>query len=200
VLQFIAGQIAMFVIRQIFGRQEKNTANQAAVESAAAWAPAAISASIASEGSAAGLGVAAYVAALAVGDAAAIGIAAGGAGSGGGGYAKGGVTGSGPSLAMVGEEGPEFVFTHKATRNIGSRRGRTGGNDLPYHEIARRLKAEFDMRVGLSTLSDYCNEKAAEIAAGPQSTTATGSKTIVIRIEVPPGCAVNVSTEEGDAR
>lgn len=70
---------------------------------------------------------------------------------------------------------------------------------LPYHEIARRLKAEFDMRVGLSTLSDYYNEKAEEIAALPQSH-APGSKTIVIRIEVPPGCAVNVSTEEGDAR
>ena len=124
VVQFIAGQIAMFVIRQIFGKQEQTTANQAAVESAAAWAPAAISASIASEGSAAGLGVAAYIAALAVGDAAAIGIASAGAGAGGGGggYKKGGYTGAGHEDEIAGPAHKgEFYFSKSETESIGLR-------------------------------------------------------------------------------
>lgn len=36
-----------------------------------------------------------------------------------GGFARGGRTGSGPKIAKVGEEGEEFVFTHRATKNIG---------------------------------------------------------------------------------
>jgi hypothetical protein len=120
VVQWIAGQVAMFAIRQIFGRAEDTTTSKMATSAAAKWAPAAISASIASYGAASGFGVAAYIAALAAGEAAAMGASAiGGAGGGGGGFAKGGRTGRGPKFATVGEEGEEFVFTAKATRNIG---------------------------------------------------------------------------------
>jgi len=91
-----------------------------AAQSAAEWAPAAVSASIASYGAAAGFGVAAYLAALGLGTAAAAGVsgAGGAAGGGGGGYAKGGLTGTN-EIARVGEQGPEFIFTAKATRNVG---------------------------------------------------------------------------------
>lgn len=72
--------------------------------------------------------------------------------------------------------------------------------EIPYHEIQKRLRKEFDIKVGFSTLSLYYSEKAREIwlEAEHERTAASAStaKTIVIRIEVPAGCAVVVSTEE----
>jgi hypothetical protein len=69
---------------------------------------------------------------------------------------------------------------------------------IPYREIIKRLRDEFDIKAGLSTLSDYYNEKAKEIERGRDGGAASASTatTIVIRIEVPAGCAVAVSTEE----
>jgi len=71
---------------------------------------------------------------------------------------------------------------------------------IPYSEIIKRLRDEFDIKVGFSTLSVYYNEKAKEIASGPEHertpASASTARTIVIRIEVPAGCAVAVSTEE----
>jgi hypothetical protein len=68
---------------------------------------------------------------------------------------------------------------------------------LPYREVARRLKEKFDVTVGMGSLSLYYNDKYSEIAnplnAGPQSRAKEGQeKTIIIRIEVPAGCDVNV--------
>jgi hypothetical protein len=72
--------------------------------------------------------------------------------------------------------------------------------EIPYREIQKRLRDEFDIRVGFSTLSTYYNEKAKEIWLGPEHERKAASvgtaKTIVIRIEVPAGCTVEVSTEE----
>lgn len=72
---------------------------------------------------------------------------------------------------------------------------------IPYHEIQKRLKDEFDIKVGFSTLSNYYNEKYQEIQKGPDTahqpaSPAAGTKTIVIRIEVPVGCTIGISTEE----
>jgi hypothetical protein len=121
VVQFIAGQIAMFVIRQVFGAQEQAITNKAAAQSAAEWAPAAISASIASYGAASGFGVAAYIAALAVGEAAAVGVGAlGGGVSGGGGFRKGGYTGAGHEDEYAGPaHRGEFYFSKRETESIG---------------------------------------------------------------------------------
>ncbi|MGI8438098.1 MAG: hypothetical protein ACR2NX_14570 [Chthoniobacterales bacterium] len=122
VLQFAAAQLAMFIIRQIFGTQERNVANKAAAQSAAAWAPAATSASIASYGAAAGFGVAAYVAALAVGEAAAVGVSSAGTplGGGGGGYMVGGYTGDGNPTDPAGTvHKKEFVFSAPAVETLG---------------------------------------------------------------------------------
>ena len=116
VLQFIAGQIAMFVIRQIFGKQEQTISGEAAAQSAAAWAPAATSASIASYGAASGFGVAAYIAALGVGEAAAA------AGSAVGGFKKGGYTGAGHEDEIAGPAHKgEFYFSKSETESIGLR-------------------------------------------------------------------------------
>lgn len=80
---------------------------------------------------------------------------------------------------------------------------------VPYHEIRRRLKQEFDFSVGLSSLSNYYSRKYDEIVDGSSSSAESDrqpkSRTIVIRIEVPAGCRVDVTTEpptpsEGDAR
>jgi len=72
--------------------------------------------------------------------------------------------------------------------------------EIPYTEIQKRLREEFDIKVGFSALCLYYSEKAKEIWLGPEHerTAASGStaKTIVIRIEVPAGCAVAVSTAE----
>jgi hypothetical protein len=69
--------------------------------------------------------------------------------------------------------------------------------ELPYHEIRKRLRESFDIKVGFSTLSNYYNAKAEEIWAGPrEKRESAGTKTIVIRIEVPAGHAIAVSTEE----
>jgi len=67
---------------------------------------------------------------------------------------------------------------------------------LSYREVARRLKEKFDLRVSTSSLSLYYNRAYPEIV-GRKSTdgTAASVQTIVIRIEVPPGCRVDVSTE-----
>lgn len=72
--------------------------------------------------------------------------------------------------------------------------------EIPYHEIQKRLREEFDIKIGLSTLSLYYSEKAREIWLGAEhdrtAASASTAKTVVIRIEVPAGCAVAVSTEE----
>jgi hypothetical protein len=68
--------------------------------------------------------------------------------------------------------------------------------EIPYREIQRRLRDEFDIRVGFSSLSKYYNDKAKEIEAGPEDDRQVATKQIVIRIEVPAECAVKISTEE----
>jgi hypothetical protein len=72
---------------------------------------------------------------------------------------------------------------------------REQGGQISYREIQKRLRDEFDIKVGFSTLSDYYNDKAKEIASGPEGERQATTKQIVIRIEVPAECAVQISTE-----
>ncbi len=63
-------------------------------------------------------------------------------------------------------------------------------------EIARRLESNFDIKVSQSTLSYYFSKNGAEIWAKPGTTREEcNDRTIVIRIDVPAGCRVDVSTE-----
>jgi hypothetical protein len=78
---------------------------------------------------------------------------------------------------------------------------REQNGEISYREIQRRLRDEFDVKVGFSTLSKYYNDKAKEIEAGPEherQARAQGNakKIVVIRIEVPAGCTVGISTED----
>lgn len=63
---------------------------------------------------------------------------------------------------------------------------------LPLKDIAKRLAEEFDVKVSVGTLSAYYNDRYAEIVNG----NAADPKAVTIRIEVPAGCRVNVSTEQ----
>lgn len=67
---------------------------------------------------------------------------------------------------------------------------------LPYGEIRRRLKSEFGLTVSIASLSRYYSKHGAAINAEAKKAAAIAPpKTIVIRIEVPAGCRIDVSTE-----
>ncbi len=68
---------------------------------------------------------------------------------------------------------------------------------LPYKEIARRLKSHFDLQCSTTSLSQYYHDKFNEIT---KATTKPPLKAIVIRVEVPPGCRVDLSTEPEESR
>ena len=79
---------------------------------------------------------------------------------------------------------------------------------ITYKEVKRRLKERFDIETSVTALSDYFRDKRAEIkgdsfagADAPQVICASADKptTLLIRIEVPPGCRVGVSTETSAA-
>ncbi len=81
---------------------------------------------------------------------------------------------------------------------------RENSGTVPYKEIARRLHSEFNVHAGITTLSDYYRDKESEIKS--LTTTATtplvensseAPQIIEIRIAVPPGLRVNVTTDEG---
>jgi hypothetical protein len=113
VLNLFMTMIEQMVLQHVLGETQKATSTATSISQAgaqlAAQAPLAAATSISSYGSAAVVGEIAAVAAI-------IAIIAALSGA----FKEGGLTGSGPSLAVVGEEGPEFVFTHKATKNIGA--------------------------------------------------------------------------------
>lgn len=72
---------------------------------------------------------------------------------------------------------------------------RHDGGTTPLHEIQAKIKAEFGFSVGISTLSNYYSDNFREIT-NPFGAEATAeATTIMIRIDVPPGCKINVSTE-----
>lgn len=73
---------------------------------------------------------------------------------------------------------------------------------VPYLEIRRRLKAKFGLNASATSLSRYYHRHWSELVGGtPEANASTAaptgapSKTIVIRIEVPAGCRVDVSSE-----
>ena len=114
-LQWVISRTLMSVLNAAFGKVDASAANKLAESSAAAWSPAAVSASIATEGVAAGTGTAAYIAALVAGLSAATGIAGGG-----GGFRKGGYTGDGSADEYAGPaHKKEFVFDAGATSSHG---------------------------------------------------------------------------------
>lgn len=73
---------------------------------------------------------------------------------------------------------------------------------VPYKEIQRRMKAEFGMDVSITSLSNYYHKRflPSQQVPAPSSSSETVTPTtqaIVIRIDVPPGCSIEVSTEPG---
>lgn len=100
VVQWIASMTIIAALKEIFGEED----NQAAQDSATAWAPAAVAASIASYGSAAAIGAAAFIAAEALGTAVAGGLSS---------RAVGGPVTSGVPY-LVGERGPELIVPQSA--------------------------------------------------------------------------------------
>ncbi len=84
---------------------------------------------------------------------------------------------------------------------------REKGGTVPYLEIRRRLKAKFGLNASATSLSGYYHKHWNELVGGtPEANASTAAptgasaKTIVIRIEVPAGCRIDVSTEaEGAA-
>lgn len=64
---------------------------------------------------------------------------------------------------------------------------------VTYEEIRRRLKAQFGIQVSAASLSRYYDSHFQEIHGTAQAEAT--HKTIIIRIEVPAGCSVDVSTE-----
>ncbi len=109
VVQWIAQMTIIAALKKLFGVQD----NVMAAQSAAAWAPAAVAASIASFGSAAAIGTAAYMSALFTGTALAAGLSAGA------GFAEGGFVGGGERLIRVNERGPEFVIPAHRVNELG---------------------------------------------------------------------------------
>lgn len=106
VVQWIANMTIIAALKRLFGVKD----NAQAAQSAAAWAPAAIAASIASYGTAALIGTSAYVLSLGTGTAL---TAAMSAGAGVGGFAQGGRPPVG-QVSIVGERGPELFVPNTA--------------------------------------------------------------------------------------
>lgn len=73
---------------------------------------------------------------------------------------------------------------------------REQGGTLPYGEIRRRLKSKFDLNVSTTSLSRYYSKHGLTLKAPTRDAAATRpSKMIAIRIEVPSGCRIVISTE-----
>lgn len=121
IVQFFVNLAAQSLLNAIFGAALQASAAAAA---SAAWAGPAILASIATYGSAAAIAPAAVSTALA--SAPAIGALGSVAG-----YAVGGLTPGKPTLAMVGERGPEMVINAEATRrNLSALQAINNGADI----------------------------------------------------------------------
>lgn len=127
-LQWVISRTLMSALNAIFGKADASVASKSAASSAAAWSPAAVSASIATEGTAALLGTTAYIAALVAGEGAAVGIAASG-------FKKGGYTGDGSADEIAGPAHKgEFYFTKAQTENIGLRRLYAMAHGAPHYD------------------------------------------------------------------
>jgi hypothetical protein len=107
IAEMIARMLVSFALQLIFG----NMATKQAAKVGAAWAGAAVSASIATYGTAAAVGLGAYLAAVAAGEAAA---------AGGGLFQAGGYTGDGPRNAPAGiVHRGEYVVPASAVSRLG---------------------------------------------------------------------------------
>lgn len=104
---------------------------------------------------------------------------------------------AGATRKLRSQQGDLRNLTHSAREELHAWLRESSGT-VPYKEIAQRLKEKFDVTVANSTLSLYRAEKYDELFGEPSalagSATATPS-VIVIRIEVPAGCCIDVSTE-----
>lgn len=105
VVQWIASKTIIAALEAIFHA----TSIGMAATTAAAWAPAAVAASIATGGGAAVTGTAAYISSLAVGKAASV-VAA---------FEKGGLVKGGRQLIQVNEAGEEYVVPAHVVRGLG---------------------------------------------------------------------------------
>ncbi len=111
-VQWVLNETVIAALKAVFGEED----NQQAADSAAAWAPAAVAASIASYGAAAAVGLAAFVAAMGTG----VGLAAAFSGGAGAGYAEGGYTGPGGKYEPAGiVHRGEYVINRDILDNLG---------------------------------------------------------------------------------
>lgn len=72
---------------------------------------------------------------------------------------------------------------------------RENNREVPYKVIQRRLKEQFDVSTSVTSLSDYYRDKESEIFSASEAE-ADHPKTIIIRIEVPAGVRIAVTTDE----
>lgn len=70
---------------------------------------------------------------------------------------------------------------------------------VTYKEIRRRLKTQFGVQVSTTGLSDYYHDRYEEIHGYADDKVTVGPQTIIIRLEVPAGCRIDVSTESEGA-
>ncbi len=108
-VRWAATALLMATVGRLISRMGMKAASAEAAALAKIWAPAATMASVATSGAAAAAGTAALAASIGV-------IQGLGSGFNGPGFAAGGLTPGRPTLAMVGERGPEFVVNADATR------------------------------------------------------------------------------------
>ncbi len=105
---------------------------------------------------------------------------------------------AGATRKLRSQQGDLRNLTHGAREQLHAWLRESSGA-VPYKEIAQRLKEKFDVTVANSTLSLYRAEKYDELFGEPSalagSATATPSA-ILIRIEVPAGCRIDVSSEQ----
>jgi len=108
VIQWIASMTIIAALKKLFGLTDKSEA----AASAAAWAPAAVAASIASYGGAAVAGFTGYAVAMSAGTALATGLSAAA-------FAEGGVVPGGRQFVQVNERGPEVIIKAETVRRFG---------------------------------------------------------------------------------
>ncbi len=98
------------------------------------------------------------------------------------------------------QQGDLRNLTHGAREQLHAWLRESSGT-VPYKEIAQRLKEKFDLNISKTSLCVYRAEKYDDLFGEPTAPLSERSaimsrSAIVIRIDVPAGCLVDVFTEE----
>ncbi len=105
---------------------------------------------------------------------------------------------AGATRKLRSQQGDLRNLTHGAREELHAWLRESSGT-VPYKEIAQRLKTKFDVTVANSTLSLYRAEKYDELFGNPSALAGNATATpsvLVIRIEFPAGCRVDVTSEQ----